>query len=287
MTPTYQEPLVSFLVGDFVKPVESRLCLESIRRHVRFPHKVIYHHNGTGSDTDYAYQYLKDGLVDQFIQTKVNNGLGIGTRDLFAASFSPYSILFQNDQILAVDFTQEMLDHYIGMLWGKLWLSIKDKPEPQDSGWTVASVSLAGQVAGPSVYSERAHLIKTDFYRHMESSGILGYHGAGPYNDGGDWREAQIQRFYEKEKLMHVTHLPPIVRDNGVWTIRDIAGGRMKMRTDTKELQWIKPPTETGVFPDHTDEEWTTAIAGNWVPGTTPVNYIAKGQVFNCWGNVG
>lgn len=273
MSATYQEPLISYLVLDFQKPVEARLCLESIKRHTLFPHKVLFLHNGPA---DYPYQFLKDGLVDHFIQTCQNNGLGIGTRDLFAASFSPYSIPFQNDQILAQDFTQQMLDEFIGLLW----LQNEDKTR------TVASVSLAGQVAGMGVYSERAHLIQTSFYKGMELiDNRLGYAGAGPYNDSGPWREAQIQAYYAEKGFIHLTLLPPIVRDNGVWTIRDLAGGRMRMRTDTKALTWVKPPTEKAVFPDHTDEEWAMAIRGEWPKGQTPSNYVAKGQVFNCWGD--
>lgn len=273
MPATYQEPVVSFLVLDFQKPAESRLCLESIERHALFPHKTIYLHNG---ESDYACQLFKDGLIDQFIQTRTNNGLGIGTRDLFAASFSRYSILFQNDQILAQDFTHQMLDQLIALLW------LQNEAKTS----TIASVSLAGQVAGPGIYSERGHLIETSFYKAMELvDQRLGYAGAGPYNDSGDWREAQIQSYYKERGFVHFTQLPPMVQDNGVWTIRDLAGGRMRMRTDTKALTWLKPPIERAVFPDHTDEEWTLAIAGQWPAGQTPANYTAKGQVFNCWGD--
>ena len=98
MSTTYSEPLATFLVLDFKKPGETRLLLESLKARVKFPHKVAYLHNGCGET--YGYDFFKQGLIDYFLQTRENNGLGIGTRDLFGISFSPLSIYVQNDQIL-------------------------------------------------------------------------------------------------------------------------------------------------------------------------------------------
>lgn len=276
----YIEPQLSVLVLDFLKPALTRACLESVRRHIKVPYKVIYYHNGPA---DYSRAFLDEGLVDVFMQSKVNHGLGVGTRDLFAASFSPYSVYLQNDQMFIEDLTQELFDDFTHMLGGKLFLEIKDEAEPRDSGWHVASISLAGQIAGPSVYSERAHFIHTSFYKALEASGQLSTFGAGPYHHG-EWREAAIQRYYKEHQLMHVTHLQPLVRDVGIWTIRDCAGGRLHMRTDTKALWWEKPPTEPYVFPELTEDEWQIALAGRWVNGTVPMTYRLRGESFNCWG---
>ena len=103
----YKEPELTYLVLDFLKEPETRRCLESIKAHTKFPHKVIYLHNGFFADVKHPQKFLAEGLCDQLIQTSKNTGLGIGTRDLFAASFSPYSFYLQNDQFLNRDFTQE------------------------------------------------------------------------------------------------------------------------------------------------------------------------------------
>lgn len=268
MIKDYSEPLVSFLVLDFRKPTETRLLLESLKRHVKFPHKVIYLHNG--GDQDHGYYYFRDGLIDQFIQTRENNGLGVGTRDLFAACFSDYALYVQNDQILGFDFTERMLHDYIGALN----TNMGDKH--------VASISLAGPTAGLSVYSERAHLIETKFYKEMESTMLLPTFGAGPYSHG-EWREAAIQRYYRENDMIHFSP-PPIFIDNGVWTIRDCAGGRVKMRTDTKQVWWETSPTESYVFPEHTEQEWAAAIGGRWPGGKVPQMYLDRKESFNCWG---
>lgn len=272
----YCEPQVSFLVLDMAKPILSHQLLVSLRDKVKFDHKVIYLHNGRKDGTEeYGYEYLREGLIDQFIQTSKNNGLGIGTRDLFAASFSPYSVYVQNDQILGRDFIQSELDEY---------LSILEYSYPLSRAFTIPiSISLAGQSAGHMIYSERAHIIKTSFYKKLEYEG-LPYHGAGPYADG-PWREGTIQKYYRDNQFLHLTDIPPLFIDRGINTIRDNPdGSRLKMRTDTKAVTWITTPKERYVFPDMTEQEWIKSISGNWKDGTIPEGYLKRGESFNCWG---
>ena len=270
--PNYSEPQVSFLVLDFQKPDLTRECLLSLRRHVKVSHKVIYLHNGLAA---HPMEFLANGLIDQLIMPRVNGGLGLGTRDLFAACFSPYAIYWQNDQIMGRDFEQRELDALIAALERPVLVSQRTR--------FVHSVSLAGAPCGPGVYSERAHFIETAFYREMEEF-PLSYGGAGPYHHV-QWREGQIQEFYERAGLWHLTDWPPLSVDRGIWNIRDCAGGRVKMRTDTKAVWWIIPPTAPYVFPEMTEAEWAAAIAGQWVGGTIPQAYLDKGQSFNCWGD--
>jgi len=250
---TYTEPPLSVLVLDFQRETETRACLASVRRHVKVPYHLVYLHNGPA---DYPAQILKEGLCDQLIQPARNGGLGLGTRDLFAAAFGRYSLYLQNDQVLRVDITPEVFANLTGMLGGKMMLTIKDQPEPQDSGWTVMSVSLAGQVCGPSVYSERCHLIETSFYRGMERYG-LPYHGAGPYHDG-EWREAAIQRIYEEHRFIHATHLPPLGEDRGYRARRQNPDGSIwQHEPDTKALTLVSGPIkETHVYPKLSAREW-------------------------------
>jgi hypothetical protein len=271
----YQEPQVSICVLDFCKPAETRLLLESLKEHIQFPHKTIYLHNG--GEESYGYDYFKMGLIDQFIQTKENNGLGIGTRDVMAAAFGRYTMYVQNDQVLGRDFTQEELRGITGLFMPDCVDSRRDM---------ITSVSLAGAPCGEGIYSERAHIIGTDFYRAMEHELPLPAGGAGPYHHTM-WREEAIQTLYKQRGYIHYRWPYPLFIDNGKYTIRDQPdGSRVRMRTDTKSVRWLTTPKQPYVFPDMTPDEWATAIAGQWVPGTIPEAYLKGGHSFNCWGNI-
>ena len=64
----YTEPELSICVLDFCKPYESRFLLESIRRHIKIPHRIIFCDNG--SNEEYPVKFLRDGLIDQLIINK-------------------------------------------------------------------------------------------------------------------------------------------------------------------------------------------------------------------------
>ncbi len=263
----YTEPEMTYLVLDFLREDETHRCLESIKQHTRFPHKVIYLHNGPA---EYPQQFLRDGLVDQFIQTRVNTGLGIGTRDLFAASFSPYSFYLQNDQFLNRDFTYEefcALRDLIG----------KELVSPHDGlTWKVASVDLAGGMWGIHNYNERAHLIPTVFYKEMESAGLLGFYGAGPYDDG-PWREAQIQAFYKEQRFLHYTYENRFITDFGHRSVRQNPDGSLwEQRPDTKELKLVSGPVAVRAsYPKFSEREWVDVIATqSWPEWQVPENQI-------------
>lgn len=245
----YTEPVLAVLVLDYLKEVETRASLGSIKSHVKIPHKVIYSHNGMA---DYPTQLFKEGLIDHFIQTRVNGGLGLGTRDLFAAAFSPYCLYLQNDQQLTRDITPELIRHLVALL----------DTQGEDTPLTIKSVSLAGPVGGDGVYSERAHFIRTSFYQDMERAGVLGYGGAGPYHDV-TWRERQIQDYYRLKGYTHFNRLAPFVQDNGHDAVRlNPDGSRWRHRTDTKELKLESGPVkERYVYPYLTDAEWAGVLA--------------------------
>lgn len=268
--PTYTEPRLAVLALDYAKPIESRLCLESVKRHVKVPHTVIFCDNGGGED--YPLQFVREGLVDQLIVNRDSRGLGLGTRDLFAASFARYSLYLQNDQVIVRDFGQDELD-YLSTLFGAT---------VEGDGRAVVSISLAGSPCGPGVYSERAHLILTEQYKLWERNAVLPYHGAGPYHDG-TWREAVIQAFYKTHNRIHFEHLPPLVQDNGVYAVRDMQeGGLWCHRTDTKALWCIRPPlAKNPVYPKLTEEEFALAARGAWEDGRIPS--VEVKDSFNCW----
>ena len=263
----YKEPELTYLVLDFLKEPETRRCLESIKRHTKFPHKVIYLHNGPA---EYPVNFLKEGLCDQLIQTSTNTGLGIGTRDLFAASFSPYSFYLQNDQFLNRDFTQEEFKSLTAMIGQQL--------RSPDDGlvWTVQSVDLAGGVWGLHKYTERAHLIPTTFYKQLEASGLLGYHGAGPYDDG-PWREEQIQTFYKKNRYLHYTYPDRFITDFGHRSVRENKDGSLwSQEPDTKKLTLLRGPVhKRASWPKLNDEEWAGVLrTQNWPQDTVPAGQI-------------
>lgn len=275
MSRDYAEPQVSFLVLDFAKPLETRLLLESLRQRVLFPHKVIYYHNGPTQD-DCAYRFYQNGLVDLFMQSRENAGLGVGTRDLVGACFSPYLCYVQNDQILGRDFTLADLSALTRTI-DSHWMPSEEVHQH------IRSVSLAGAPCGFGVYSERANIMKTSFYKQVEDEG-LPFGGAGPYHHQ-PWREGWIQDYYRRKGYHHSIYERPLFIDNGVWTIRDNPdGSRLHMRTDTKSLWWERAPVQPYAFPELTDAEWMDSINGRWVSGTIPQSYL-KGA-FNCWGPV-
>jgi len=255
----YTEPELTYLVLDFRKEKETRACLESIKKHTHFRHKIIYLHNGI--EVEYPYELFREGLLDQFIQTRTNNGLGLGTRDLFAASFSPWSFYLQNDQTLKRDFMQGEFDEIKRMIETRL-------QSPEDgSVWTVASVDLAGGMAGLHRYSERAHIIPTSFYKKLEEKG-LNHRGAGPYHED-PWREAQVQELYKTNRWMHYTYPEPLVNDDGDTSVRENPDGSVwEHNVDTNALRLVQGPVrERCDYPPFTDSEWDEVLKTQSWPG--------------------
>jgi hypothetical protein len=272
MSKTYTEPQASFLVLDYQREASAQLCLESIRRHVKFPTKVIYCHNGM---MDYPMRFLRDGLIDELIMPRENGGLGLGTRSLFAACFSPLAIYWQGDQIMGRDFEQTELD----ALQKSLEVFIGGGQALEG----VLSISLAGAVCGENVYSERAHIIHTEDYRGMEHLLPLSHGGAGPYHDV-EWREGQIQRYYKERYLAHYTGWRPFAIDNGRDAIRQNPDGSRWMHyPDTKQLWLLEGPVkERFVYPKFNDAEWDYVLREQtWPGGRIPENEVAHS--FRVW----
>jgi hypothetical protein len=264
----HKEPELTITCLDYAKPIESRILLESIKRHVKFPVKVVFVDNG--SNEDYSYQFLKEGLVDQLIVNKESLGLGLGTRDAVNAVFGPYYLMAQNDQLFGRDFTYQEFEH------------IKNLLESEH----IMSVSLAGANCGPQVYSERGYIMKTQLYKFMEHRIPLGYAGAGKFHDAGDWREAQIQNFYKNNNLIHLTDYPQMVIDNGVFAVRDMGdGGVWCHRTDLKKLWQITSVKKlNSTYPKFSEEERKfVSVYGQWPDGRIPEQ--EKAHSFDCWSN--
>jgi len=270
MMAEYNEPELTYLVLDFRKEEETRLCLESIKRHTKFPYKVVYLHNGWFADVRHPQKFLEEGLLDQLIVTAKNTGLGLGTRDLFAASFSPYSFYLQNDQFLKRDFTHEEFQE-IPSLIGKQYINKSDGRQG-----TAMSVDLAGGVWGYQNYNERAHIIPTAFYKKLEQELTLGCHGAGPYNDG-PWREEVIQKYYKERGYFHLIHTRPLVTDNGHRSVRQNPDGSVwEHKVDTKELRLLRGPVrERAGWPKLSEQEWADTLrTQSWPEWKVPEHQI-------------
>jgi hypothetical protein len=173
----------------------------------------------------------------------------------------------QNDQYIGRDFTQEEFNEL------KTYLDVG-----------ACSIGLAGPVCGENIYSERAHIINTEFYKWMERKIPLGYAGAGPFHASGDWREAQIQKFYKENNFKHFTNWPVLVVDNGRRAKRQNPDGSLwEHQPDKKGLRLISGPVkEKYIYPYFTDAEWDYVLTNqSWPEWQIPER--EKAHSFHVW----
>ena len=253
------KPVLSYLILDFLRPEESKKCIESLYEYTRFPFKIIYLSNGGGYENqEYVLDYYWRGLIHQLILNKENSGLGYGTTDLFRFCDTSHAIYVQSDQFLRRTFAKDELDYLISLL------------DSTDNSKTIKSISLAGNNA-QGQYSERAHLIRTDFYNSISDKPNF---GAGPYHDGM-WNEEYIQKYYKEHDFIHYIYPDLIFADNGCWAVRQNPDGTIiRHRTDTKQVWFNSVPKQRFIHPPLNDFEWELALQGKWVNGTVPVNAI-------------
>ena len=175
---------------------------------------------------------------------------------------TPYTLFVQQDQVLA----HEINDGAFDWMLSKLANGYK-------------AVDLAGD-QGHGAWSDRAHLISTDFFNSLSP-----FPNGGPGRDEVRWNENYLQEVFRRpeNKIFHVQE-PLFFRDAGVWSVRKVNDGIVRMRTDTKQVWWEKLPTSRYVFPQLSDDEWAATLFGAWVGGTIPEAY--KAHSFNCWGDV-
>jgi hypothetical protein len=252
----------SFLVLDYKKKEECTLCIQSIKKLVQFPYEIVLLDNG--GNEDYVFDLYRNGLVDTLISKRNGMGGGFGQSDLFRWCDTEYAFFIQSDQFLNFELTEEHLAYFIALL---------------NNGYNC--IDLNGDQSNRGVWTDRAHFMKTDFFNSL-----------GPFPNGGPgpfhhlpWNERYLQDKFQ-ESNYSIAHIKPAVfKDNGVFTVREISGGLLKMRTDTKQVWWLKNPVEKYIFPEMYDDEWEKSINGTWVDGTTPRKYIENNSVFNCWGD--
>lgn len=259
----YYKDVVSILVLDYNKPIETRMCLESIKKYCKFNYEVILYSNG--GEQDYVLTLYNEGLIDKCIFSSKNVGCGLATVELFKSSMTQYSIYLQNDQAFFRDVSQKYIDDLIKVL---------EESRPNEFNQVTGSISLAGAQCGPFIYSERAHIIKTDFYNTIPKT--IG--GPGPLNDV-QYSEEAVQNYYKNLNYLHAAVAPCVV-DNGKYSIRELAGGITKWRTDTKQLWVLHPPTQKVDHLELNDEEWDTIIKGEWEDGKIPDSWQSHSFVY-------
>jgi hypothetical protein len=256
----HPQPELSILILDFLKPYETITAIKSVKQFVQVPHTLIYYHNGPAAYPAYLLHHRQLG-ISQLGQSSLNEGLGVGTRQLIASCTTKYFIYLQNDQEFVRPFTQadfEVAKKYL-------------------AGDTYKSISLAGPVCGEGIYSERAHIMETKFYKSLEP---LPDGGAGPYHSL-PWREGAIQEIYKEVGYIHKPFLynnnVQFVGDGGYFAVRENPDRTVWVhRPDTKQL-WLASgtPVQKHVYPKFTDEEWVKVLRGDgWTDGLIPIDEI-------------
>lgn len=253
--------IVSALVLDFKKEAETRACLQSLRAHLKVPHQIIYQDNGSGES--YPWDLYHEGLADIIISKRVGEGGGAGQLDLFRYCDTQYAYFVQSDQALQFDITPTIQDQFIKALEGG-----------------AKAIDLNNDQSGSGRWTDRAHFIDGSWFNSLKVP-VLG--GPGPRHSER-WVENYMQEVFDSlgNPIVHVK--PTFFADRGVWTVRELPDASIvKMRTDTKEVHWLKVPTKPYVFPELTDEEWARSFRGEWVNGTVPEIYLKRGDSFNHW----
>lgn len=260
-----ETPQLTVAVLGFLGESTARACLSSIRARVHVPYTLVYLDNGGAQD--WVWELYREGLCDHLISKRDGGGGGVGQTDLFRWASTPYTLFVQQDHLMAHPLTRETFAHFAHLL---------------DGGYHC--IDLNGAQGGLNHWTDRAHLIKTALFN-----------GLAPFPNGGPgakhhlrWNENYLQEVFETRRWQIAHISPTMFRDAGVWTVRRHPDGSLlHMRTDTKALWWEALPTEPYVFPQLTEAEWASSIAGTWVGGTIPEHYFATpGASFSCWGPV-
>lgn len=265
VTNPYTEPELSILILDFKREKEFIILAESLKRNLKINSKIIYLSNTP--NCNYALEYLKNGLIDEFIINKENLGCGVGTRQLFHAAMSEFCLYCQVDQYLNYQFTNKTFDIIKDLI-------IKDK---------FFYVDLAGN-QGHGRFSERAFIMrKQDYLEIPNIDTIIG--SPGPWANYR-WGEEHVNEYIEKNRLRFTSTAPAIFGDLGASSIRTYpCGGETLHFTDTKQLWILKPLKQKYLdFPNLklNDDEWNLVLSGKWVNGTIPQNDLKDSfQYFN------
>lgn len=281
---------VEILVLDYERPVEAKLALNMLKRHAKFEHTVTFLCNGS-EDPSYAFELCKDGLIDKLLVNWVNNGAGLGAKQLFKAAESDFAIFHQVDQYMNCDVSQDYIDRCCKFLI--------DMPK-------CFCVDLSGNQGGEDQdhqlrYSDRAHLIRRDTFLNMPGiDDVIG--GVGPFAANGidkDKKFIWTEEFIQNHIHYHCNGIAlgnPIFSDNGKHSIRQypiefgINGVAPKTLhyTDEKTLFILKPFGKPFLNSPNLlldKEEWEQVLSGSW-PKEGKIPNANKGNTFKVWKDV-
>lgn len=233
----------SILILAFERPEETRILLNSIKRHIKFDrYEIILYVNGGESSP--FWEMYKEGLIDKIIISRENQGSGVGTVSLIKACATNLFIYLQNDNYFIKDITQDHID----------WIN-KAKSEK-----IVGGFDLTGLVPNHHKFSERAFISWRKYYignRH------LGVGGTGPYSYIEGSEPAFTSLLDETGKKMIPFH--GFVGDSGKYSVVQLpCGGVLKRRCDTQELLIQTQPKEKTPIFNISDSEWDIILAGQW-----------------------
>lgn len=237
-------PKVSILILDFNRKEEGRNLLESIKNLVSFDKEVVYLTNG--GESDYAYDFYKEGLIDTLIIKKHGDGGGFGQTDLFRYCKTKYAYFVQVDQLLVLPITQDTNDKFIQLL---------------NSGYHC--IDLNGDQSNRGVWTDRAHFIDVEFFNNLGP-----FPNFGPGLDNGKWNEQHLQEKFQENnyKIAHIK--PTFFADCGRYSVRQAGKygeGVLIHSTDEKRMFVIKPIKEKClVYPPLNNDEWSDMLEGRW-----------------------
>ena len=232
---------VSILILDFSRRTESQVLLESLKNNALFNKEIVYLCNG--GESDYAYDFYNQGLIDTLIVKKTGQGGGWGQTDLFKYSKTKYSLFCQVDQVLITPIKQETMNYFISLLEGDF-----------------KCIDLNGDQSSRGVWTDRAHLINTEFFNSLGP-----FPNFGPGLDNGKWNEQHLQEKF-KENNYKIAHINPLFfADNGKYSIRQAGKnqeGILIHSTDEKQMWVIKPILEPcEVYPPlNSSEMWQEIV---------------------------
>jgi hypothetical protein len=254
-----KDKTISFLLLDHNRPEESRLCLESIKKHCsEIKYKIYFLANG--NDENYAQKFFEEGLIDHLIQNKKNNGCGFGTMQLFQTCDTEYAFYVQVDQFMISDLLPRDIEDFCRAL----------------EGGKVGHIDVAGD-QGNGSFSERALFTSVSFYNAISKEGG----GPGPYCHL-KWSEESVQDYYRDNEI-HFLTTDLIFQNNGKWSQRENPdGSKWRHRTDSKELWMISPPSIKYDYPKFSDEEWKEVLkTQSWEDGKIPKSELEHS--FKCF----
>lgn len=258
---------ISILVLDFNRPEEGRNLLLSLQKFAKHDKEIVYLCNG--GESDYAYKFYQEGLIDTLIIKKHGDGGGFGQTDLWRYCKTEYAFFVQVDHVLQREINEKTIEYFINLL---------------NQGFKC--IDLNGDQSGKGAWTDRAHFMKTEFFNSLGP-----FPNFGPGLDNGKWNEQHLQEKF-RDNNYRIAHITPIFfGDTGKYSERQAGKngeGILIHRTDNKQMWVVKPILEKcSVYPPLSDPEFEDMISGNWpkwgkdVVGRVPEAW--KNNVFEFW----